>query len=337
MNKHPSGRIDELDALRGFLAIGVLCYHYLLMGPQMYVKEGTFFSYFPWGTYKMQMFCMISGFVILMSVEKKKSAMDFAVARFSRLYPGIVVAVVMGALLLNTGILPDREVAWPQIWGQLTMLQPWVGVRRIAASYWYLAPELTFYFLMFILLCLRQVRLAEYCGFAALVIIILTQNVYGYWHVPVPDAVAVSRILGWGHAFFAGMLFYGLWAKGESWQRHAGLALCLVTHVLIGESWASVMNLAGAFTVFYLIIYGRLGWIAQKPLLFLGSISYSLYLIHENLGFVLIRYLDGIGANAWVRFFVPVAVALAAAALMTYCIEKPAMQWLRQRYKGRRP
>ena len=72
-------RYVRLDAFRGFLAIGVVAYHSHLH------------PFFPWYWMSMDVFFVMSGFLITKSMisikEKKRGATDFFVYRAVRLLP----------------------------------------------------------------------------------------------------------------------------------------------------------------------------------------------------------------------------------------------------------
>jgi len=329
----PSERFQELDALRGLCAAGVLCYHYLFWGPQFYFSKGEALSSFPWGSYRIQLFCMISGFVILMVLEKTKKSFDFVVHRFSRLYPSYFVVVILSACLVTIFSLPDRDISWPQVLINLTMFQPWLGVRNVDSAFWYLAPELSFYVCIFCVFLSGQLKRIEVFGFMWLVFMILNENVFGWGHLHLPRFIEVSHLLYWGHLFFAGILFYNLKTKGHSWQRHTGLALCFIVQNLLSYDIAPIISMGICLVLFYLFLFGRLSWIVQKPFLFLGNISYCLYLIHLNMGYIVIRYLYAKGINPWLRFLISTAIALAMATILTYGIERPMMNYIRGMYK----
>ena len=317
-------RYQELDALRGVCVLAVLASHYTTVYAMCYAPTEQPAFLFPWIAYRVQIFCMISGFVITMISEKEKNLLHFFVARFSRLYPAYAFTVALSAVLVTAFALPFKGVTLGQVLVNLTMLQSWFGVKNIEGSFWYLTPELSFYAVMALVLLFRKMKYIERIGLAVLLLLMLGFN-------QMPDVLVNSKLLFTWHLFYAGIIFYGLKTKGDAWHRHAGLALCFVVQNLISDDFSSVLCLAGVFVIFYLFVYGKLGWLIQKPLLFLGTISYSLFLIHENMGWIIIRGLEVAGANAWLRFVIPTAVAILVAWLMTIFIERPAMKYLRNK------
>lgn len=336
---NPANRMLELDALRGLSAISVLLFHYTYFYGVVFPNGGTAPFEFPWIPYRLQLFSLISGFVILLVLEKTDKPLDFVVARFSRLYPCYVAAVILIAGLLaifplKTDFpLPGRFISWHMIFVNFTMLQSWLGVADVDGVFWFLAPEISFYLIVLLLFILRITKYIEAIGVIGLVLVILNARYAAFGFVDVPKWIIDSRILCFWQYFFAGIIFYNLKTKGDTWQRHALVALCFITHNLITDNIISILCFAVCLLMFYLFIYGKLTWIVQKPLLFLGAISYSLYLIHQNLGYIIIRYLDHLGVSSWPRFLIPTAIALAVAAIMTYAIEKPMIKIIRTAYQ----
>ena len=97
-----TNRIIELDALRGIAAIFVLIYHYTYRYNSLYGHSGILEELgFYWGKQGVQLFFMISGFVIFLSLNHLKKPMDFIVSRFSRLYPPFWIAIACTFLVVH--------------------------------------------------------------------------------------------------------------------------------------------------------------------------------------------------------------------------------------------
>lgn len=98
----------------------------------------------------------------------------------------------------------------------------------------------------------------------------------------------------------------------------------LLVNLTMFQGWlnAGVMFL---FTgIFHLLIRGKLGFLKHRSIVFIGTLSYSLYLVHQNLGYVLIRALENLGwTSAW-TLLIPISTMILLAAGITFGIEKPA-------------
>lgn len=84
-------RLIELDALRGIAALSVVIYHYTTRYNSLYGHDSFLDNnYFHYCSQGVQLFFMISGFVIFLTLNHIKKPMDFVISRFSRLYPPIL-------------------------------------------------------------------------------------------------------------------------------------------------------------------------------------------------------------------------------------------------------
>jgi len=82
----------------------------------------------------------------------------------------------------------------------------------------------------------------------------------------------------------------------------------------------------------YCFIYGNLKWIIIQPFLFLGSISYPLYLIHEEVGSTIIYWLKKV-VNMQI-FYLPITISIVVffAFLIHKYVEQPVMNYIRKSF-----
>jgi peptidoglycan/LPS O-acetylase OafA/YrhL len=113
------------------------------------------------------------------------------------------------------------------------------------------------------------------------------------------------------------------------------VAACLAMQLLAG-SIGSVLLLSLFFALFTLESFDRLEWLALRPLVFLGTISYSLYLIHEYLGYSIINRFENHGMNANIAVLCMLVIAVATATALNKLIEIPANRAIRATYKEAR-
>jgi len=82
-----TGRIQELDSLRGIAAVAVVLYHFTYRFGELYEFQTPPPFQVTLGQYGVQLFFIISGFVIFMTLNRTRRPLDFVVSRFSRLHP----------------------------------------------------------------------------------------------------------------------------------------------------------------------------------------------------------------------------------------------------------
>lgn len=329
-----SERFYEIDLLRFLAAFAVLLFHYTYRGwasdnmsDISFVELGQFFKY---GYLGVHLFFIISGFVILMTAMNKDMA-GFTISRVTRLFPAYWFAVTLTALV-SIWIGGERYlVDLKQYLINLTMLHRFVGVPSVDGVYWSLVVELKFYFLIFLLIMFKQIKnIHVYLGLWLAASIFL----FHYGHIPIIGFFVFAE---WSSYFIAGAVFFLIRLQGMSWYK-AGL--------LIGAYYLSLQNLyvelngngaahpmptdsyyivAGFVTLFYLlflaIAFRKTGFINKPRYVMLGALTYPIYLIHQNIGFMLFNLLDEV-INKYVLLFGVTILMLFGAWLIHTQIEK---------------
>ena len=283
----------------------------------------------------MFLFFIISGFVIFMTLERTKGTADFLVSRFSRLYPVFWASVVLTYVVVAVFGLPGAEVRPRDAALNLAMFHEWAGIPSVDGVYWTLAVELKFYLLMFAIFCAGLLRRAEAFVAVWLGLAIGAWVAHPYVNPTAFKVFWALLIPEYAHLFAAGIIFYRLKTRGSSVTRHLLIAACVAAQLVV-HGWAGLALAAPAFALFYLFMWSRLSFITLTPLVYLGTISYALYLTHENIGFVVIRGLYTFTKEPVIILVVPIAVALGLASLLTFLVERPAMKAIRSVHKRRR-
>jgi peptidoglycan/LPS O-acetylase OafA/YrhL len=324
----PSSRVVELDALRGIAALAVVAFHYTTHYGQQYGHaEPLGFGFAP-GNYGVNLFFLISGFVIFMTLERTRTAMDFVVSRFSRLFPAYWVAMLLTAVVVYAIGMPDQHLPLHDLLLNFTMVQQILGAEHLDGSYWTLQVELFFYaqmLLWFVLGLLKRIHL---------IILLWLALAIGYGEAVMHHmhfSYLGRELLILRHIpFFAlGILFYRLHTRpDENRLNYAMIALSLAAIAIaypIVYLWVGL----GCCGIFLLFVNGMLGWMRGAFFVFMGSISYSLYLLHQAIGFALIHAMEQRGMPSLAACVATLAVVAALAALLTFTVERPAMRKIR--------
>lgn len=287
----------------------------------------------PFGRYGVQLFFVISGYVIFMTLNSSRSVIDFAVNRMIRLYPTYWAGMAVTFLALTVLPLPGYSISAAQFVTNLSMLQYWAQVAHVDGVYWTLAVELVFYAWIATLAATRFLPAIEH--FIALWLaasaVLYTSGYAGH----ISPLIRSTLFLEHGHFFFAGILLYKLKHEGPSLWRHFLLLACVATAWNVRDL-NHALALGCAIALVALACFSSPAVLCSRPLRFLGAVSYPLYLVHQNLGYTLIWRLEKAGLTDQIWLLVPLSVSLLIATAIHYGIEKPSLSVLKQRWKALR-
>lgn len=319
-------RIKELDSIRGIACLMVVLFHYTTKYSVAFNTEKTTdLLNFKYGGVGVSLFFMISGFVIYLSINNIENAKVFFIKRFIRLYPIFWICMLTTFMIMNLSPIEKYHRSFLDLIFNITMVPDVFGFTRIDGVYWSLLPELFFYLAIGFTLFLKKIKYFTYICFGWLLLILLN-----HFHEVMPLRIIFN--LKYGYFFIIGICFYRI--KFEK--------TLLVNHILIFLSYAIyILNvglsikafLVGLFIfTFYLFVYGKLKWIIIKPLIFLGEISYPLYLLHQFIGYYIIfSLLENNISNPIILLMTPLIFSIVLSFLYTEYLEKKVIIFLRKK------
>ncbi|TDH23305.1 acyltransferase [Segetibacter sp. 3557_3] len=344
VNPHPPAvRFKELDTLRGVAALYVMLFHLSRIA-------GYDIDFLNTGVTGVDLFFIISGYVIFMSLEKTRKSRDFIISRLSRLLPSylVMMAITIVTILLFAS---SQTPSLTTVLFNTTMLQPWFSVPYIDESYWTLTVELLFYVSMLVLFRIR--KLDHIIKIGSIVIAFLFIYYYvtsrylpeSRWFIVPRHLFPISSHF---QLFFAGIIFYKLKFVSNQWHSHLLLAICFLltlfffdmsgrAHFFIEfETYAFAVLVY--FIVFYLFVFNKLSFLNIRMLVFFGSISYGIYLLHQEFAIVLYPYfVNTLGLNPIMAIGLLSALIIGIATFVTYKIELPVIKIIRHKYIGFSP
>lgn len=344
-------RIYSLDSVRFFAALIVVLYHYTAFGYNITGERiDAITPITKYGYLGVELFFMISGFVVLMSALGRTPRQYFN-SRFTRVVPMFWIACLLTYgvtqligtpmlqttptnLLLNLGLVTISPL-------QMLAQRPWVD-----PVYWTLVQETMFYVLVWLALAtglIRHIRPLLYAWLGAVLLgQFLPDNTVG----KILSGVLLVR---YGAYFIAGGLFFLAW-KERRFQPLDIMALltCWGLAVWLGvedaprmagyvglsqEPGAITLIISAIFATFAVIASGKLPEPKFQRWAWLGALTYPLYLLHHNIGFAVINRLKLImpGELAIGLMFV---LALLMAWAAHKWLEVPFSRWVKVRLEG---
>lgn len=329
-------RLQALDALRGIAALAVVLFHYLPYYHELYGHSFTPWAWLEFGRYGVHLFFILSGFVIFMTLERTRSAGWFAMARSMRLLPGLWAGIVITWLFVAALGPDDRAVGLGSALINTTLLHEYLGFPHVDGAYWSLVIEATFY----VWIGLMFYTLRQWSRIQPLLWVWVAVSYVGVlWWKEIPAAMEflVKDLLFVRYAplFVTGMLLYR-WHRYRHLSLADGLLLALaIGHCLVAYKAPFSYFVLGCHGVFVLAVNGYLDRLAVRPLLWLGSLSYALYLVHQNVGYGVIGWSYELALPGWAGVGLALLTAFSLAAVIHYGIEKPALRWFRNMRKHR--
>jgi len=299
-------RIKHLDGLRGFAILMVVLYHVFERWTDRvpYGDDYSGYTITTLGYLGVQLFFLISGFVILLTLENSSNGLNFIKRRWLRLFPAMLAGTVF--ICIISFLFPDRpsgQVTIANTLPGLTFIQPlfWQALgfdlMSLEGAFWSLYVEVQFYIFAAILYFSFGRRVFIGLTIAAFVFSAIILNLESilidlesalidhplFKIVLISVNLSTFKHFGW---FAAGCLFF-LYSKGKEKQYlYSGIVLGFASATQL-EQPGFIHILGGA--VITLLFAASLKFrlpklvLSNRIFLFFGFISYPLYLIHENL------------------------------------------------------
>lgn len=291
-------RIVFLDGLRGIAILMVIFFHAFARWEDLMPYQNQFngFHLFKYGKFGVQLFFIISGFVILMTLENCHSFSDFIYRRWLRLFPAMLICTIF--IFFTAAYFPYRPSGQPNI-GQLIpgllFLDPEIiklmfnqEYMAIEGSFWSLFVEVKFYIIagvLFFYLGKKRMILS-----VALLFLMSTAHVKLGQITVVPEYIdTIIKSLSIEHFgwFAAGALFY---EYSISNKKAYLIIACLIALLAARNYNYGFLSDGMGFSVIIIMIFflavlnsQLTKFVEFKLFTFLGFISYPLYLLHENM------------------------------------------------------
>lgn len=325
------GRLTELDALRGIGALCVLTFHYSTRFHELFPQASHVPFSFPGGNYRVLLFFTISGFAIFFTLDRIRTVADFVVNRFARLYPAYLVAMLLTLSIEYVAHATQLLIGPVDILANITMLQGFAFIPEVDGAYWTLTVEIAFYFCMIAIWKFAGIRRLE----PILALWLAVRSVYWFWP-DMPERIVMLLVLRYTPFFVIGMLAYRIWSGQRTMRQQIPYAAMALLSIATIETWDVTIVGCVLIAAFVGLIHGHLRFLSLRPLVWLGGISYSFYLIHQHVGFVVMLEFAKAGYSPWIGFAAAFLIALTLGTAINRAVERPAGEAIIAWWKRRR-
>jgi peptidoglycan/LPS O-acetylase OafA/YrhL len=270
-----SDNLQSVQLLRGVAALTVMIFH-TIGGDRPYLpKDNAVRMVFEYGWMGVEIFFIISGFIIPYSMYKNdyhlKDFKIFFMKRIVRIEPPYIVSIVFALILgwSNTWTTwymgHEYKIDWWNVLGHIGYVNVLTGKPWLNVAYWTLAIEFEYYLLLSLMFLYRVGKISVFVFFTITIL-----------------------------------------ALAEVYVKHGEILLCI--------------SIATLFAIQYIKK-------VPKVFLFIGTISYSLYLTH---GFILTRvmalsgrYISSSPSSVVPRLLLTMLLCILFAWIYYLLFEKP--------------
>lgn len=336
-------RIAYLDGLRGIAILSVVLFHYYYILPKNNDLLYTPISFFQYGYFGVMLFFAISGFVISQTLFHSNSRTQFFIKRFARLFPCMLLcssatflfSFVEPRIYYSTlaNFLPSLTFIDPQIYNFFLKGQHFAWMDGV---YWSLFTEVRFYLLVCTVYFYDKNNFARNylivaCAVGLIFPIAILSNMP--WLRSALNFILIANQLSW-FTFGIGCYFLFI-GNNKKFLHYTLVAFLSMSFYLVAITKRPYMTIDSTATfvsmiAIYLLMMSCIkitsikNLLSFKPLTVVGLASYSLYLLHEEIGEKIIIMIAPVSQMA---VYIPVIVLtlFIAASLTVYVYyEKPS-------------
>jgi peptidoglycan/LPS O-acetylase OafA/YrhL len=315
-------RLLDIDALRAIAALSVLYFH-ATNTVATYPSNTAIRTSGKYGFTGVDIFFVISGFILpyVMFLSGFKLSIHwktFLFKRIMRIEPAYIasILVTVGLGLIVNWMYHKTVYSYslPQLLSHLLYLNSFMGFEWVNPVYWSLAIEFQFYL---VLMLIYPALMSKYGRFALLIpLSLLSMNFSNS-----------ATILHFFPLFLIGISTFLYFTESITLAWYFGfLALAAVTGM---QTLGRIDVIAGLVTGISILAFRHIQINWRKQLLFCGSISYSIYLIHYPVVEKTIRIGQHFGQSLIIQLSVLVcslSIALLLSYLFFLLVEKPSQE-----------
>jgi peptidoglycan/LPS O-acetylase OafA/YrhL len=312
--------VPVLDTLRAFAALSVCMYHFVCTTTG-YVKTQWILNLFSIGQFGVQLFFVISGFVIPWAMYnagyRLKNFFAFFLKRISRLEPPYIFSIILALLILYIrekyfGKQNDHiHVSLKQVALHFGYLIPFFkDYQWLNQVYWTLAIEFQYY--LFI-----AVVFVPLIGSAKVIRYIVYMCILALSFVP-----GREFLFHWLPVFLLGILLFLKKSGSISVKEYFIVTFIVVCFCFFKYEAGAVIF--SVIPVVFVLVWENFKLFGLHAM---GKFSYSIYLIHPIIGASFINILSHRFNDPLTKacvIFSGLLITIVAAWLMYICIEKPS-------------
>lgn len=288
-----SNKILQIDGLRTIGMLMILTFHYGYRFFEIY--GGPLFEPIKyWGNMGCVLFFLISSFFIYKKDEEHELCLkDELKKRTNKLWTPYVISISITFIFLSIYPLEGRNVGIIEYICNIFMINGFIGVDYVDGAHWYLTYLVAFNVVACIL---KKNKLSKndavyWLWLILNILVLLSANFFGQ---VIGKILSVLRIFLGGN--YAGVLISGIVLKRMIDDRTCSISKmlllfsCVVFTALL-QNYSIGLFFVGCLIVLFYVYRGKIRMLKNPLFSCIGAMSYYIYLLHQNIGYSILKKL----------------------------------------------
>jgi peptidoglycan/LPS O-acetylase OafA/YrhL len=356
MKKITAPKNTNIQAMRGIAILMVAVYHFTYRWSDNYyyghLVKHDYFRFFYMG---VQLFFIISGYVIFKTVENTKNFKLFIIKRSKRLIPTLFLVAPLLYVIQNKFYVSNFPRLNPiDIPVSIFIFNPTyltyifhVETNFVAGVMWTLTYEITFYFIIGFIYYLISKKYAFYIFVMSLNIILLLNYSYLFFSKKLGEGYSNPNPLYPSFEYViqqSGLLHLCWFALGMWFYKYEGKKLNLISIIFFidllslaiydaaggtsANTHIALSLLTSISTFIFIYFFSKnlkgeifLPFKLRKFLAVIGDLSYEFYLIHEVIGLIILTQISNLQPINYLLNVVLLILLIPFILFLSYCIK----------------
>lgn len=308
----------QIQFLRGIGCLVIVFYHFFCRYKQIYYNDyGQPFLAKKLGIIGVYLFLVLTGYYLI--PRKQISPVKYLKKRLKSIYPSYLISIIVIFLLSLCGYLgANREVSFIVFIQNVFMINGFINTPYVDGAHWYMTYIVVFITMMSLIICTKNENNKN------IYISWILINLVLYMLTKIIKNPILQEIVLLSGGTYAPLIVIGISVRNLKDCKFtikefmiinllsylsifltSGIFNCLVTIILTYIVWNAINNKIKYLNKFSLIVK-------------IGDISYIIYLIHQNIGYMIMNYLN---RNWGFHFIICIIISSIIILILSYIIK----------------
>lgn len=311
---------NQIESLRAIAIFMIIIYHYLFRFNELFgismINNTLGIGY--WGRIGVGIFFILSGCFIIPESTMNFNLMEYYKKKIIRLYPPYIICISITFILMHIFKLPGRKSSILDYILNLFLINGFIGTDYVDGAYWYLTYIIVFIAIMGIII---KLNLHKKNWFFILWFVVGTiLNIYCKNNLNVGKIMKLALLLIGGSYFpciIIGITLKKMTNKKNKFSLEISILIVSLITILLLRSYIEFISSIVSCGVIYLSLNRKLRFLEINLLSYIGGISYELYLLHQNIGYIiLLGYINNLGSPNILLYSVIILIVILLSILI---------------------